>query len=496
MLVLVKTSAACLLITLYMVGFYYRKPHIPVKSTRIFQGLIATAVANSTFDLITICTVNSRNVVPESVNLFAHIIYLLAILLFTYLLFLYTKSYLEAYLKFPVILKILHSLPVAVSTVGILLLPITYVHGSTTDYSLGPKAYALYISLVIYLILILYYCLRYWKLFDRDKRMAIVLAVPLYIVTAFIQILIPETLVEVISSTLILLGLILTNENTEKYLDEKSMLFNQYSFEKVLEEFDFERQKMVAGILCFCKTENNLDWEQDVLILNNIYRVLKQYRVYGYRVGENGVVFIGSSSEKAETVLEYLKNSIEEEFDKENIIIETKVLTEEIVSDRYSCMRSVLSFCTEVGSRFAYIDYLTNIYNRNALERDLIKRKDSENTCYFIADLNGLKLVNDTIGHSAGDRLLQGFAKLLSEVVADGGRAYRQGGDEFAVLYDKDAQTLVDNLEIKCSIYNKSSAVPISYAIGYCRINEEGFRDLADKMMYEDKRRKKQGRSV
>ena len=158
--------------------------------------------------------------------------------------------------------------------------------------------------------------------------------------------------------------------------------------------------------------------------------------------------------------------------------------------------RSIISFCTEVGSRIAYIDYLTNIYNRNALERDLNKRQEQGNTYYFIADLNGLKRVNDTMGHSAGDKLLQDFACLLAEAVGDDGRAYRQGGDEFAVLYDKEAQTLIRELEKKCRIYNQSGVVPVSYAIGYCRLEDEGFRDVADQMMYEDKRRKKQAASV
>lgn len=261
MLALVKTSVTCLLITLYMVAFYYRKPHIPVKSTRIFQWLIAVAIVNSTFDLITICTVNHREVVLDLVNLIVHIIYLLSILGFIYLLFVYMRSCLEVDLRFTRTIKILHSLPVVVSTVGIFVLPITYVQGITTDYSLGPKAYALYTSLVIYLILILYYCLRYWKILDKDKRLAIVLAVPLYIVTALIQMLIPETLVVVVCSTLILLGLVLSNENIEKYLDEKSMLFNQYSFEKVLEEFDFDKQKLVTGVLCFLQDRKQFGLE-------------------------------------------------------------------------------------------------------------------------------------------------------------------------------------------------------------------------------------------
>lgn len=492
MLVLVKTSAACLLITLYMAGFYYRKPHIPVRSTRIFQWLIATAIINSSFDLITICTVNRRDVVPDSVNLAAHIIYLLSILGFVYLLFVYMRSYLETDLRFSGTVKLLHSLPVTASSVGIFVLPITYVQGVTTDYSLGPKAYALYASLVIYLILILYYCLRYWKILDRDKRLAIVLAVPLYTVTAVIQMLIPETLVVVVCSTLILLGLILSNENTEKYLDENTMLFNQYSFERVLEEFDFDKQKLVVGVLCFCRTENNLDWKQDVLVLNDIYRELRKYRLRGYRVGENGVVFISNAMEKAEAVLEGVRSSIEENHDGETIVIETKILAGDSTTGRYSCMRSIISFCTEVGSRLAYIDYMTNIYNRNALERDLNKPQEGKKAYYLIADLNDLKLVNDTIGHSAGDKMLQEFARILSDAVGDDGRAYRQGGDEFAVLCSREPQGFLQDLEKRCRSYNQSSAVPVSYAIGYCRLGEEGFRDVADQMMYEDKRRKKQ----
>lgn len=92
---IIKTPAVCLLLVIYMIGFYYRKPHIPIKSTRIFQVLAGTAVVNVLFDLITIYTVNHRNIVPNYVNLIAHIIYLMSILSFIYILFLYMRSYLE-----------------------------------------------------------------------------------------------------------------------------------------------------------------------------------------------------------------------------------------------------------------------------------------------------------------------------------------------------------------------------------------------------------------
>lgn len=111
MLVLVKTSVACLLFMIYMIGFYYRKPHIPIKSTKIFQCLIAVALVNASFDLITICTVNRRDVISNTTNLTVHVIYLLSILGYIYFLFLYMRSYLEVNLKFSRVVRIFHSLP-------------------------------------------------------------------------------------------------------------------------------------------------------------------------------------------------------------------------------------------------------------------------------------------------------------------------------------------------------------------------------------------------
>lgn len=492
---LIKTSVVCLVLTLYMLWFYYRKPHIPIRSTRIFQLLTGAALLNELFDLVTLYTVNHRDRVPEGLNLLAHIIYLLSILGYIFLLFLYLRSYLEVKLKFPNGIRILHCLPFFTSALGILTLPITYVHGETTDYSLGPKAYALYGSIVVYLVLILYYCLRHWEILNREKRMAILLAVPIFVIVSLIQMLLPETLLVVVASTLILLGLILSNENAEKYMDEKTALFNQYSFETVLEEFDFEKQKLCIAVLCFCKTERNADWSQDVLVLQDIHREIRQRRLDAYRVAENGVVFGGNTKEKTGAALTEVKRIIENKYSRENVTISARLLEGEETENKYKCMQNIMAFCTEIGQHFAYMDYLTHIYNRNAFERDLEKLDSNSDGYYIIADLNNLKVVNDTIGHSAGDELLQSFAGLLDRAVGNDGRAYRQGGDEFAVLYKGDAQGFVRKLEQKCKVHNMSRNVPISYAIGYCRLSDKDFINVADSMMYANKRRMKQART-
>lgn len=491
-LMLIKTPIVCLLFTIYMLWFYYRKPHIPIRSTRIFQMITSVALFNVLFDLITLYTVNHRELVPEPWNLLAHIVYLLSILGYLYLLFIYMRSYLEIRLRFSKVVRFCQSLPFVISALGILTLPITYVHGRTTDYSLGPKAYALYGSVVVYLILILYYCLRYWEILNVEKRMAIILAVPIFVTISLVQMVFPETLLEVVAATMVLLGLILSNENTEKYMDEKTALFNQYSFETVLEELDFEKQKIHMAVLCFCKTENSLDWKQDHLILQDIGRELRQRILNAYRVCENGVVFISSSRSKAEMVLEEVQNAIGNQYGSQGVCVESQLFSGEDTATKHSCMQNIMAFCTEIGTRFAYIDYLTHIYNRNALERDLENVNRDSRGCYIMADLNNLKVVNDTIGHSAGDELLQGFARLLEQVAGNDGRAYRQGGDEFVILYRQDAQAFVQKLAEKCRECNRSRSVPISYAIGYCAFEEDDFIDRADQKMYVNKREMKQ----
>ncbi|HBH94534.1 MAG TPA: hypothetical protein DDX91_02200 [Ruminococcaceae bacterium] len=488
---ILKTSIVCLLLILYMCLFYYRKPHIKTKSTRIFFTLTVIAVINALFDLITLYTVNHRDTVPEALNLAAHIVYLLSILMYAYFLFLYMKSCLQGSIKINRTVQILQSIPVFISTIGIFFLPISYIHGETTDYSLGAKAYALYGSVVVYLVLILYYCLRYWNILDSEKRLSIILAVPIYIITSAIQIMFPESLLVILCSTLILMGLILSNENTEKYMDEKTDLFNQYSFELVLDEYDFSKRRGVIGLLCFCRESNSFDLNQDIRILQDIYRETKLCRLQSYRVCENGVVFIGSSEERTKAVLGKIKESISKKYGRDSVIVETRVVAKSEYSDKLGLMRIIIGFCRVTGSRFAFIDYLTHIHNRNALERDMPGAEAEGKGWYVIADLNDLKVVNDTLGHSAGDEMLQGFAEILSKAAGGSGRAYRQGGDEFAVLYGGDVEQFLEKLSELCDLHNSNSSIPISYAAGYCSLSEKEFVNIADKMMYENKREMK-----
>ena len=81
-------------------------------------------------------------------------------------------------------------------------------------------------------------------------------------------------------------------------------------------------------------------------------------------------------------------------------------------------------------------DKLTGLYNRRAYEEEInaIKNNIPDNFIYISIDVNGLKNINDTLGHLAGDELIKGAADCLKNSLENYGNIYRIGGDEFAAL--------------------------------------------------------------
>lgn len=148
----------------------------------------------------------------------------------------------------------------------------------------------------------------------------------------------------------------------------------------------------------------------------------------------------------------------------------------------------------------AYIDIHTALPNKGSCEELLNNREIlREPTACVIFDLNNLKTVNDTMGHSAGDQLILSFARLLRRVIPEKHFVGRYGGDEFiAVIYHTDRQEvegILDSLRREADAANRdSNQLPLSYAYGWAiSADYEGcvmqtLLDKADYCMYENKR--------
>ena len=136
-------------------------------------------------------------------------------------------------------------------------------------------------------------------------------------------------------------------------------------------------------------------------------------------------------------------------------------------------------------------DVLTGLYNRNAMNLRVARFPEDEDFGIVFADVNGLKVINDTCGHGAGDELLKAAAEILKEVFA-GHEIYRMGGDEFMVIVTDVNRARFDMLMERLK-YRAEDGENVSFAVGGCY--DDGAHDLrralhmADALMYKDKER-------
>lgn len=119
-----------------------------------------------------------------------------------------------------------------------------------------------------------------------------------------------------------------------------------------------------------------------------------------------------------------------------------------------------------------YNDGLTNLYNRKYFD-NLMKTIDLENVrplSFIVGDVNSLKLVNDTFGHTTGDRLLQTVSKVLVDSCRESDLIFRWGGDEFlVVLYRTNldqAKSVYKRIKNNC-LKEKINSMPIALSLGY-----------------------------
>lgn len=141
-------------------------------------------------------------------------------------------------------------------------------------------------------------------------------------------------------------------------------------------------------------------------------------------------------------------------------------------------------------------DALTGLLSRYAYSHAL-EQYDSEmpeDAAVFSIDINGLKEVNDNLGHDAGDELIIGAASCIKKVFD--GHAFRTGGDEFIVLCRMNktqAKRAVDELSRCTKEWQGETVKEIHLAIGYALIADnpgascEELVKLADKQMYSAK---------
>ncbi|MDO4537644.1 MAG: GGDEF domain-containing protein [Coriobacteriales bacterium] len=149
--------------------------------------------------------------------------------------------------------------------------------------------------------------------------------------------------------------------------------------------------------------------------------------------------------------------------------------------------------------RLSMTDEMTRLYNRRCYEEDLAEyRKEPlpDDFVVFSIDVNGLKKVNDTLGHAAGDELIKGAADCLVLTIRQGGKAYRTGGDEFmAVVHTNSPEKIRESIHQKASEWHGMYTDKITMSVGYAAFRDhadasvDDLEHIADADMYAEKER-------
>ena len=134
--------------------------------------------------------------------------------------------------------------------------------------------------------------------------------------------------------------------------------------------------------------------------------------------------------------------------------------------------------------RASFTDILTGLYNRTHFEEKAkaLLAKEYLPVGVIMGDANGLKLVNDTLGHSEGDELLKLIAQVLRDVCDGRQLIFRIGGDEFVILVpnstDYECENIIKKIFKQCKLY-KHNLIDISISLG------ASITDNINKSIYE-----------
>lgn len=212
----IKLQLGCLVIICYVVFVYLRERYRfeQKKKVTLYGGLLGTAMLTIALDGVTAYTVNHLETVNEVCNMIMHMLFLLGLDCFIFLLFLYMMFQTTGVPKQKKkLLPVVTPFAISVFFVVTNMPSLEYREGTLSNYSMGISAYTCFIMVGIYMLLSFAILFRRWKYIESHKRWSVFTYLFLMGCVTVFQMLQPESLVSSIGVTVIVLGIYLNQEN-------------------------------------------------------------------------------------------------------------------------------------------------------------------------------------------------------------------------------------------------------------------------------------------
>ncbi len=267
-LLIVREEIVCLiiLIFLWLNGHFYQMG----KDHGSFQRLLIYAIGHVVFDIITVLTVNNLDKVPLWFNFAAHVVFYLFAILFSQEFFCYVIAL--SYEKWNRRAVRIGSLcPLLGYLLLLPVLPIVYLQGSGTNYSLGPAAFVGYGLAMVFLVGSAVILAINYKKLAPHVRLALIPILTVMVLAECVQIAVPELLITGGAATIVTVGVFFSLENPADVFKQK-LLIDALTGVKSRHSYGYDIQKMEAEYahdrsirfgLAFCDI-NNLKAVNDI----------------------------------------------------------------------------------------------------------------------------------------------------------------------------------------------------------------------------------------
>ena len=215
-----KGQMICLIVLVFIGAFNFSKNRIKTTSSRWFAILLVSSIWQLIFDIASVYTVNHLDTVSPIVNRIVHFLYMGLLLMIFYTAFKYLEAAIEEEIGDRIRRFGLSIVPLILTAIGAIVLPLYYMETEEGNYSYGPAASMLYIGVAIYILGIIRLLIKYGKDIQPKKRRALIIAVGSELAVALYQTIIPTSLITCLGVTLMNLGIYLTVENPDAVLVE------------------------------------------------------------------------------------------------------------------------------------------------------------------------------------------------------------------------------------------------------------------------------------
>ena len=217
---LYKPQILCIIILLYLGIMYIFDARRTKVVSKWYIEILIFSIAQISFDILSVYTVNRLDEVSPFINRWAHNFYMG----FLVLLFYVAYKYLEQMAHEEVGVECHHVkmsyLPCVIGIVGMLCLPLDYVQTAKGNYSWGPAVYPVYGGIVAYIFFIMWLLHKHGKVLQIKKKKVLMVSLLSEVPVALIQAMAPTTLISSFGVVLLNLGIYVTMENPDAVLVE------------------------------------------------------------------------------------------------------------------------------------------------------------------------------------------------------------------------------------------------------------------------------------